>query len=43
MIRKLFAAMKRKPKYRYRSSVTGKMVSEAYARAFPDITVRERV
>jgi hypothetical protein len=43
MIRKLLALIKRKPQYRYRSSVTGKMVTKAYASAFPDITVRERV
>jgi hypothetical protein len=45
MIRKLIGALKRKPKvkYRYRSSITGRMVSEAYAKAFPDVTVRERV
>jgi hypothetical protein len=41
MIRKLLALLRRK--YRYRSSVTGRMVSEAYAKEFPDITVRERV
>lgn len=33
----------RKFTYRYRSAVTGLFVSEAYAKAFPDICVRERV
>ena len=41
--RELRRLLKRKPQYRYRSSVTGRLVSAAYARAFPDITVRERV
>ncbi len=43
MIRKLLALVKRKPVYRYRSSVTGRIVSKAYAEANPDLTVRERV
>jgi hypothetical protein len=43
MIRKLLNVFKRKAKYVYRSSVTGKYVSEAYAKAYPDITVRERL
>lgn len=43
MIRKLIAALRRKPKYVYRSAITGKFVSEAYWRSFPDQTVRERV
>jgi hypothetical protein len=43
MIRKLLALVKRKPTYRYRSSITGKMVTKAYAVAFPDITTRERI
>lgn len=29
--------------YRYRSAVTGKMVSQKFAEANPDKTVRERV
>jgi hypothetical protein len=41
MIRKLAALFKRT--YRYRSSITGKMVTESYAKANPDTTVRERV
>lgn len=32
-----------KRKYRYRSAVTGKWVSKAYADANPNETVRERV
>lgn len=43
MIRKLLNLLKPKPVYRYRSAVTGKMVSKAYADAFPDICIRERV
>jgi hypothetical protein len=43
MIRKLLALVKRKPTYRYRSSVTGRMVSRAFAEANPTITIRERV
>jgi hypothetical protein len=43
MIRKLLALVKRKPRWRYRSSITGRIVSKAYAEACPDITVRERV
>lgn len=43
MIRKLLAALRRKPQWRYRSSVTGRMVSKAYAEANPATTVRERV
>lgn len=29
--------------YRYRSAVTGRWVSEAYAKRYPHLTVRERV
>jgi hypothetical protein len=43
MIRKLLALVKRKPVYRYRSAVTGKIVTKAYAEAHPDLCVRERV
>lgn len=32
-----------KPVYHYRSSVTGKLVSAAYAKRYPHLTVRERV
>lgn len=42
MIRKIRDLFKRKPVYRYRSAITGLFVSEAYAKAFPDITIRER-
>lgn len=35
--------MKRKPVYRYRSAVTGRYVTAAYARRHPRKTVRERV
>lgn len=31
------------PKYRYRSSITGRYVSKEYAVDNPDTTVRERV
>jgi hypothetical protein len=41
MIRKLLSLLK--PRYVYRSAVTGKFVSPAYAKAFPDLTYRERV
>jgi hypothetical protein len=30
-------------RYRYRSAVTGRYVSAAYARRYPHLTVRERV
>ena len=42
-IRKLIALVKRKPRWRYRLSIAGRIVSKAYAEAYPDITVRERV
>lgn len=32
-----------KRRYLYRSSVTGKFVSAAYAKRYPHLTVRERV
>jgi hypothetical protein len=32
-----------KPRYVYRSAITGKWVSAAYAKAFPHLTVKERV
>lgn len=32
-----------KPKYRYRSAVTGRFVKEAYALKYPDRCVRERI
>lgn len=32
-----------KPTYHYRSSVTGKWVTAAYAKRYPHLTVRERV
>ncbi len=37
--------MKRKPRarWRHRSAVTGKWVKAAYARRYPERTVRERV
>lgn len=41
MIRKLLNALK--PKYVYRSAVTGKYVSHAFALLHPSETVRERV
>jgi hypothetical protein len=41
MIRKLIGLLK--PKYVYRSAVTGKFVSEAFAKANPGSTIRERV
>lgn len=40
ILKRLFS---RKPTYRHRSAVTGLFVSEAYAKAFPDNCVRERV
>lgn len=43
MIRKLLEAIRRKPTYRYKSAVTGRWVSKAYAEANPDTTIRERV
>lgn len=43
MLKRLIAALKRKPVYRYRDAVTGKMVSKAYAEANPSTTVRELV
>lgn len=43
MLGKLLALVKRKRRYIYRSSVTGRIVSKAYAEAFPDVTIRERV
>ena len=33
---------KRKPRYIYRSAVTGKFVSRDYAEAHPDTTTREQ-
>lgn len=35
--------MTAKPKFRYRSAVTGRWVSTAYAKRHPKHTVRERV
>lgn len=35
--------MTAKPKFRYRSAVTGRWVTPAYARRYPHKTVRERV
>ena len=32
-----------KPQYRYRSAVTGRYVTGAYAKRYPHLTVRERV
>jgi hypothetical protein len=32
-----------KPRYRYRSAVTGKFVSAGYAKRYPRLTVRERL
>lgn len=32
-----------KPAYRYRSAITGRYVSAAYAKKHPSTTVRERV
>lgn len=32
-----------KRQYRYRSAVTGKFVSAAYAARYPHLTVRERI
>jgi hypothetical protein len=43
MVSKLLALLLRNRLYMYRSSVTGRIVSKAYAEAFPDITTRERV
>lgn len=34
---------KEKPKFIYRSSITGKVVTEAYAKANPDTTQRETI
>ena len=41
MIHRILALLK--PRYIYRSSVTGKWVSKAYAEANPATTTRERV
>ncbi len=35
--------MTRKPAYRYRSAITGRYVSAAYAKRHPTTTVREAV
>lgn len=35
--------MKATNKYRYRSAVTGRMVSAGYAKRFPNKTVREKI
>lgn len=35
--------MTAKPKFRYRSAVTGRWVSAAYAKRYPRHTIRERV
>jgi hypothetical protein len=32
-----------KPRYRYRSAITGRFVSAAYAQKHPENTVREKV
>lgn len=32
-----------KPRYIYRSAITGKFVSAAYAARYPHLTVRERL
>jgi hypothetical protein len=42
MIRKLLNTLRRKPRYVYRSAVTGKYVSYAFAMLNPRETVRER-
>lgn len=34
---------KKKLKYRYRSAVTGRMVTAAYAKRYPNKTVREKI
>jgi hypothetical protein len=34
--------VKRKPTYRYRSAITGRYVTAAYAKRHPKQTVRER-
>jgi hypothetical protein len=31
-----------KPRYRYRSAITGRFVSAAYAKRHPETTVREK-
>jgi hypothetical protein len=43
MIRKLIERLRKGPKFRYRSAVSGKWVSFAYAMLHPRETVRERV
>lgn len=40
---KLYSGVVHKPRYRYRSAVTGRFVSEEYAKRYPKKTVRERV
>ena len=32
-----------KPRFRYRSAVTGRYVKQAYAKRYPHLTVRERL
>lgn len=34
---------KKKSAYRYRSAITGRYVSEKYAKAYPERTVREKI
>lgn len=43
MIAKLIDRIKKGPLYRYRSAVTGRFVSRAYALLHPDTTFRQRV
>lgn len=43
MIGKLVERVRKGPKYRYRSSITGEYVSRLYALLHPNTTQRERV
>jgi len=43
MIAKLIERVRKGPKYRYRSSITGNFVSRIYALLHPATTVKERV
>lgn len=43
MLRKLIERLKPKRRYVYKSAITGRFVSRAYAEANPETTVKERV
>lgn len=43
MIKRIVERIRKGPKYRYRSAVTGEFVSRLYALLHPETTIREQV